>query len=904
MGKERLNKNPISVFLAHETSPARMLVIAILLVFLAELVIMFLLRSIPDMPMMEEAFFDATALSVLVIPVLYLLFFRPLMRQYLELKKADKELKLFRDMIDKLNDNLFIIDHKTATLLDVNDSACRNLGYSREELIGLRVIDVDAVVTDLSGWKNHVDELKKAKALTFESVHRRKDGSTFPVEINVKHMIVSGTEYMVALARDITARKQAELACDQFKGTLDKTLDCIFMFTPDTLKFFYVNKGAMEQVGYTQKELLTMTPLDIKPEFTESSFREMIAPMVGGKISSHTFETIHRRKDGKLIPVEIFIQYISSKGEQGRFVAIVRDITERKKTQKELEEAHAGLEKRVKDATAELLAANEYLRLEIADRKRAEAALRESEEKYRALIEMANDGVVIIQDMKIMYVNPRATQMIGFSMEEAVGQPFTNFIHQKELPKVAERYKKRMEGKEVPRLYETVLINKSGELLDVELNATIIEYSGKPADLVFIRDITDRKRAEEELREAHAETEQLLTAIHSILIWVHPSGRVARWNNAAEEVFGIDAESVVGKPFTECGINWNWTEISRDIARCKEDEMPVRIDDVPYIRRDGKDGFIGATFTPIFSDNGEWGGFLMLAAETTERKILESQLAQAQKLESIGQLAAGIAHEINTPTQYVGDNLRFFHDAYEDMAKLLESYSGLLQSAKKGEPTEGLVGKIDKLAEEIDLDYLREEIPKAIEQSLDGVGRVAKIVRAMKEFSHPGSEEKTAVDINKAIESTITVARNEWKYFAELETDFDPTLPLVPILPGDFNQVVLNMIVNAAHAIADVVGDGSQEKGKIKIVTRKTGDHVEIRISDTGAGIPEEIRHKVFDPFFTTKEVGKGTGQGLAISRNVVVDKHGGSISLESEEGKGATFIISLPLEDNSSVDD
>ena len=209
------------------------------------------------------------------------------------------------------------------------------------------------------------------------------------------------------------------------------------------------------------------------------------------------------------------------------------------------------------------------------------------------------------------------------------------------------------------------------------------------------------------------------------------------------------------------------------------------------------------------------------------------------------------------------------------------------------------VGEVEAVSEKADLEYLREEIPKAIEQSLEGIGRVSKIVQAMKEFSHPGADEKTPIDINKAIESTITVSRNEWKYVAEMETDFDTGLPMVPCLPGDFNQVILNIIINAAHAIAGVVDKDSVDKGKIAISTTMDTDWAEIRISDTGTGIPEEIKDKVFDPFFTTKEVGRGTGQGLAISHSVVVDKHGGTITLETEEGQGTTFIIRLPLGDN-----
>lgn len=273
----------------------------------------------------------------------------------------------------------------------------------------------------------------------------------------------------------------------------------------------------------------------------------------------------------------------------------------------------------------------------------------------------------------------------------------------------------------------------------------------------------------------------------------------------------------------------------------------------------------------------------------------KNRFEQAQKLESIGQLAAGIAHEINTPIQYVGDNTRFLQDSFHDLIRLFEKYKKLLEASNSWNVKDPLISDIEAMAEEIDIEYLIEEIPQAVHQSLDGINRVANIVRAMKEFAHPGVEEKTFIDVNKAIENTVIVARNEWKYVAEMITDFDSSLPLVPCLPGDFNQVILNMIVNASHAIADVNGSGN--KGVIKICTSHSDDCAEIRISDTGTGIPDAAISKIFDPFFTTKEVGKGTGQGLAISYDVIVKKHGGTITFDTKIGKGTTFIIRFPIE-------
>jgi signal transduction histidine kinase len=272
-------------------------------------------------------------------------------------------------------------------------------------------------------------------------------------------------------------------------------------------------------------------------------------------------------------------------------------------------------------------------------------------------------------------------------------------------------------------------------------------------------------------------------------------------------------------------------------------------------------------------------------------KNAHTQLLQKDKMASIGQLAAGIAHEINTPTQFLSDNTVFLRDSLKDLLGFL---ADLRQECAPSGP--GPVSLTERM-EALDLDYLIEEIPRAIQQSQEGVTRVARIVSAMKDFSHPSSDGKNLVDLNQAITTTITVSRNEWKYVATLETDFDPELPKVPCSLGEFNQVILNLLVNSAHAIRDAqAGQPSGSLGQIRVSTRWKGVSVEIQVADTGAGIPKEIQPRIFEPFFTTKEVGKGTGLGLSIAYDIIVNKHGGSIRVDSEAGKGTTFVLTLPL--------
>jgi len=393
------------------------------------------------------------------------------------------------------------------------------------------------------------------------------------------------------------------------------------------------------------------------------------------------------------------------------------------------------------------------------------------------------------------------------------------------------------------------------------------------------------------------EIDYLVDSLPAILISLSPSWKVTRWNAKAEEVLGIAAAEAAGRTLCADSVPWDWEKVALGLERCRCELASVRIDDIAFKRPDGKDGYLGMTVNAVVDGGGQCLGFTVMGADVTERKALMSQLQQSQKLKSIGQLAAGIAHEINTPTQYVGDNTRFLQEAFEDLFLVLNSYGRLLAAVKSGEVSDETIREIDGCLEKMDFGYLVEEIPAAIAHTLEGVERISKIVRAMKEFSHPGREEKVPLDINKAIESTITVARNEWKYVAEMQVDFDQALPPVPCMPGEFNQVILNMIINAAHAIADVIAQKPGGKGLIRIRTARVGNTAQILISDTGTGIPPEIRARIFDPFFTTKEVGRGTGQGLAICYPVIVEKHGGAIEVESQVGRGTDFTIRLPLE-------
>lgn len=400
-----------------------------------------------------------------------------------------------------------------------------------------------------------------------------------------------------------------------------------------------------------------------------------------------------------------------------------------------------------------------------------------------------------------------------------------------------------------------------------------------------------RKQAEAALQKSE-ERSRLLFATIPHPIWVYDPETLdfIEVNEAAVTLYGYNREEFLAMKLTELRPP---EEVERFIADVRSPRPQKQFSGHwKHITKDGR-----TLDVEISSHTMEFFGrkaILVVAQDITERKHLEVELRHAQKLEAVGSLAAGIAHEINTPIQFVGDNTRFLQEAFGSMQRLIGRYREMREAVCLQTVTPDLMESV-KLAEETEeADYLREEVPAALTQTLDGVDRVATIVRAMKEFAHPSHAEKSAADLNKALLNTLIVARNEIKYVADVETDLGE-VPSVVCNLGDINQVFLNLLVNAAHAIGDAV-NGTGRRGLITVRTRQEEDRIAIEIRDTGGGIPENIRGRIFDPFFTTKEVGRGTGQGLAIARSIVVDKHGGSLSFETEVGRGTAFYVRLPV--------
>lgn len=395
----------------------------------------------------------------------------------------------------------------------------------------------------------------------------------------------------------------------------------------------------------------------------------------------------------------------------------------------------------------------------------------------------------------------------------------------------------------------------------------------------------------------YTELTWFLDSVAVILIGLDHAGTITRWNAAASDVFGISRDEVMHKRLDQCGITW--LEGTVDLAEWLAGTEEEKRIEAMFVTAAGK-RWLGMTIRRLPRQHSSSSfEYLISATDTTSRRVLEDQVRQAHKLNAIGQLAAGIAHEINSPTQFIGDNISFIKDSWRELLAVIQRSRSLRQKISEETVSPGLLEEHDAAGQNADLDYVLEEYPKAMDQALDGVQRIARIVNAMKEFSHPGSQKKVFVNVHHCIDTTIALARNEWKYVADVVTDFDPQVPELFCHAGELSQVFLNLIVNAGQAISErAAKDSSLVRGRIEILTRHCNEEVEIRIRDNGCGIPTSIASRVFEPFFTTKEIGKGTGQGLAIAHSIIVNKHGGSFWFESPLGGGTCFILRLPFQE------
>jgi two-component system NtrC family sensor kinase len=408
---------------------------------------------------------------------------------------------------------------------------------------------------------------------------------------------------------------------------------------------------------------------------------------------------------------------------------------------------------------------------------------------------------------------------------------------------------------------------------------------GDPSAVLRLSSASIEESSRQDLATALAHERSLLrTMIDLIPAFIYAKdvgSRFIAMNAALARNMGTTPEEAMGKTDFE----FHTPELARKFYTDEQEMLRsgqsiIDLEEPGFDQVTGQPRTVVTSKVPLRDENGTVIGLIGVGFDITERKRAEQRLAAGEKLESIGRLAAGVAHEINTPIQFLNDSVYFIREAMQDLLAHNAKLTALLPTPPEPDP---------------EIEDLKVELPPALDRVVDGLARIAEIVRSMKEFSHADQEEMSRVDLNRAIASTLVIARTEYKYVADVQTEFASELPFVTCHGGQINQVVLNLVVNAAHAIEEVVR-GTGKKGLIKVRTHVEGAEVVISVSDTGRGIPEAIRTRIFDPFFTTKEVGKGTGQGLSIAHNVI-KAHGGKLEFVTEVGKGTTFFVRLPLD-------
>ena len=758
---------------------------------------------------------------------------------------------------------------ETGNFIEINKTWCELLGYTKDEVLGRNFSEF--IHPD---FREHLKEdfLKlKSMGNIIETEFRmiKKCGSELVVSLDGKIAYNDdGTAKQIhCLIKDITRRKQAEKILrrseERFRNLVEMFPEAIFETDADT-NIIYANQRAFELFGYSNEDLAGgLKGLDLIIPEDRDRAKVNLAKRLKGE-NPGTFEYQALKKDGSVFPIHYNADSINLNGELIGLRGIIVDITEH---------------------------------------KRAEETLRKSKEIAENYLNVASEIIVSLnEEGTILLLNDSGHRILGYKRGELVGKNwFDTCLPEKIRTEVRITFKKLLQGDiENVKTYENPIVTKDGhEKTIVWHNTVLYDENGEIYGILSSgEDITDKKKVADELRKLSFAIEQsanivVITDVEGIIEYVNPK---------FTEVTGYTRDEALGQNprILKSGemSDESYKELWNTIASGK-----IWSGEFRNMKKNGELYWEKATITPVIDKSGSITNYLAIKEDITEQKALEKEhqmleieINQARKLEAIGSLAAGIAHEINTPIQFVGDNTNFLSDSFKSLMSLIETYKYLWQRANTGAAMAELNREIIDAEQNVELGYLQEEIPSAIEQTLDGVKRVTKIVRAMKDFAHNDQGEKSLSNINDMLASCLTVSLNELKYVANIKTNYCQNLPEIECYRDDLNQVFLNLLINAAHTIADVVGDASAGKGTITVATQQDNDNVIIKISDTGTGIPPTIQDRIFDPFFSTKDVGKGSGQGLAIAHKIVVEKHEGSLEFETEENKGTTFIIRIPI--------
>ena len=533
-----------------------------------------------------------------------------------------------------------------------------------------------------------------------------------------------------------------------------------------------------------------------------------------------------------------------------------------------------------------------------------------SGQRLADLFELAPDAMLTCDATGVVTAaNQRTQNVFGWRPADLLGKKITVIVPELVISHYIRDPGETMAGplQRSTKIIRLDLVARRDDQTEFPAGITLspLDYDDGLTVVLSIRDLTGRIRAERAARQAHAVLDAIEDAAY---VWDPESLQLTYVNEGAIKALGYSRAELLK-------LRTSSVDAERDDEAVRATMTPVLSGATPVARfttmhrRKNGETFPVEVSLQVGGQTGKTSQMVAIArdisdrvrqaallqAEITRRQSIETDLRLAQKLEAVGRLASGVAHELNTPIQYIGDSVHFLRSAFDDISRLLGLHAKVIESLPTAEP---LRVEVEKAAQAVDLPFVLEEVPRAFERTLEGAERVGTIVRAMKEFAHESSGEQSPADLNRALQTTLVIARHEYKYAAAVETHFEE-IPQVTCNLGELNQVFLNLLVNAAHALADAGKDASS--GRIVIGTHQDGAHVEIYLEDNGCGIPADIVSKIYDPFFTTKEVGRGSGQGLALCRSIVVDRHGGTIDVVSAVGNGTRFTVRLPIAGHSS---
>ncbi|MFZ1520123.1 MAG: PAS domain S-box protein [Ignavibacteriaceae bacterium] len=797
---------------------------------------------------------------------------------YLTMKETlDAEIEELKITIKSVGDGIITTD-LSGIIQHINPEAERLTGWKKQFTINKSLDQVFNIIDESTGLehKNILKNIINSNAkrqFSNNTLLISRTGIKTPIAFKGNPIkndtnTIKGVSLVI---RDETEnhRKKKDLQESEarFSSVFYSSIAGIVLSSLESGLFIEVNDKFLEMTKYDRNEILGHTADEINI-WPDSITRKKFVDILLRQKNVQNIKQEFRIKNGEIRIGQISAEIISIGGATF-LLSIINDITE-----------NINIENELRTSQAQLVTA-----LEIASLGHWE---------YNV-----ETDVFTFNDHFYKLFRTSVEQVGSYTMSSA--QYVHKFVHPDDIGYVAREIKKAIdtEDKNFIDDLEHRIIYADGEIGVIAIRYFVVKDSqGRTIRTYGVnQDITKRKLIEQALESEKEELNVTLRNIHDGVISTNADDNIIFINQAVTEITGWIKEDLIGRSiidfFETLKTDYNAfagkSKVST-IFGMNENNQSMTSEALEIESKDGSKKIIYCNSAQIKDTDGLLKGYVYVIRDITEQAKIEGQLQLSQKMEAVGQLAAGIAHEINTPMQYIMDNTLFLKDSF----KSLREYIALLdENFVDSNSPQAIKNKRD----EIDLNFLLEEIPSAISQTETGIERVSKIVVAMKDFSHPGQKEKVFADINHGIEVTSIISKNEWKYFADLELNFDSYLPPVFCNIDEISQVILNMIINAAHAIQDkMVKTGCNEKGKIIISTTNSNSFATISIIDTGNGIPFEIRERIFDPFFTTKEVGKGTGQGLSIAHNIIVNNHNGTINVESAIGEGTTFTIKLPL--------